>query len=255
MSLLAWLKNPTAAPRLPRLEVIADAYAALNPSDELWRKYSAEIERLRDAGDLGPEDFYVLRVSVEARRELMVSTYGDGDELDSERIGDILRRAHEHAQTELREVLEEERSAHAESAEQAAESLRLQRLEVENERRARALAEEAAKRAAVEARQATNEIEALRGGRDRAIDRVADAMSACCVWGLGGVLSLLIVVGSILSQTDDALPSWLWVPLVAPVTVLGVWSLISGWSVLRLLRQVRRSVRERVRLSLHRLFA
>ncbi len=49
---LIWLKKPTRAPDLPTKRIIADCYAALNPSDSMWKIYLKEINRLHQRGDV-----------------------------------------------------------------------------------------------------------------------------------------------------------------------------------------------------------
>ena len=44
---LLWLKAPTAAPSLPLLQLIADSYALIQPSDTLWDQYVNEVTRLQ----------------------------------------------------------------------------------------------------------------------------------------------------------------------------------------------------------------
>jgi hypothetical protein len=67
-----WLKRPVAAPTLPRDQVIADAYAALNPSEEVWRAYQTTARRLVERGEM-------TRVQVYWR-----DLFGCGD--DAERV-------------------------------------------------------------------------------------------------------------------------------------------------------------------------
>jgi hypothetical protein len=52
---IAWLKAPLRAPELPRFELMADCYAALEPKRELWAKYLDEIERLRNRGNISAD--------------------------------------------------------------------------------------------------------------------------------------------------------------------------------------------------------
>ena len=63
---IAWLKLPTAAPDLPRLQVIADSFAALNPPRSSRVRYTDQIARLREKGEVSEEDFHILRYSIEA---------------------------------------------------------------------------------------------------------------------------------------------------------------------------------------------
>src|SRR5207249_4866764 len=43
LAMIVWLKTPLKAPNLPRVRIIADSYAALNPPVALWKEYLDEI--------------------------------------------------------------------------------------------------------------------------------------------------------------------------------------------------------------------
>ena len=90
---LTWLKRPLAAPNLPRLQVIADCHAAIEPSPSMWLQFVREIELLQERGDLSEQSYYVLRFSPEARRALMDHTLGDVRKLSSETIKRVLESA------------------------------------------------------------------------------------------------------------------------------------------------------------------
>jgi ABC-type multidrug transport system fused ATPase/permease subunit len=138
---IAWLKLPTEAPDLPRLQIIADSFAALNPSDELWRKYSSEIERLRERDEVTSEEFYILRHSMEARRALLSQTFGDPGVFTEGSIPAILAAARNQITAQLRQELDDERTNSARQAKQDQEL-------IASEQRARE--QEAAQRAEVE---------------------------------------------------------------------------------------------------------
>lgn len=110
-TVLIWLQETTRTPDLPRERIIADAYAALNPPDSLWERYSDEIDRLRANGSLSDDDVYCLRYADEARISLMDLTRGDSDVFTEGTLHEVLERAHESAQTELRAQLDAERAA------------------------------------------------------------------------------------------------------------------------------------------------
>lgn len=71
------VKKPMAAPDLPKHMVTASSYAALNPSNELWREYLTEINRRRAKHEISEDEYHVLRSSREARQALMDVTLGD----------------------------------------------------------------------------------------------------------------------------------------------------------------------------------
>jgi hypothetical protein len=118
---LLWLKKPTAAPDLPRDLLIASCYAALNPPDQLWHKYLAEIERLRVRGNLSAEDYHLLRFDLSSKSSLLTLTGGRQDAFVDGTVEEVLRRARANASREAEEVarLNEERAERAETSELA----------------------------------------------------------------------------------------------------------------------------------------
>jgi hypothetical protein len=54
-------------PELPRLEVIAACYAALKPPEEVWQRYSEEIEKLRASSLITSEDHLLMRSDIAIR--------------------------------------------------------------------------------------------------------------------------------------------------------------------------------------------
>ena len=104
LATLAWLKKPLLAPDLPRKQILADCFAALQPSERLWRKYVEEADRLRESGDVSDDDFLIMRHGLEARSLLMRATRGDAGNLSTDTVLEILERT----KTSIRADLEEE---------------------------------------------------------------------------------------------------------------------------------------------------
>jgi hypothetical protein len=61
---MAWLKAPMGAPSLPKTEILAFSYAALQPSAEWLNKYLAEIDRLERRGTISARDHQLARSSM-----------------------------------------------------------------------------------------------------------------------------------------------------------------------------------------------
>ena len=118
----AWLKQPQIAPDLPRKRLIADCYAALNPSDELWSKYTDEIERLYKSNAVSVEDYNILRYSSVAQNELMEVTHGAAAAFAEGTIHEVLEKAKTAirsdlvAEVEIHKKVRFEAEAHAEDA-------------------------------------------------------------------------------------------------------------------------------------------
>lgn len=107
---LLWLKNPTAAPNLPRKLLIADAYAALQPSDELWKSYLAEISRLQEQGEITETDYYLLRYSIASKRAVMDITQGMEEAFTEGTVAEVLAIAQASVRADLENALETETS-------------------------------------------------------------------------------------------------------------------------------------------------
>ena len=109
---VAWLKTPLGAPDLPKSELIATSYAALEPGNELWSKYLEEIEKLETQGDITSRDHEVLRYSLVARDELMYLTLGSEEALTVQTVTGILEKAEYALVKEEQALLEKEKKSH-----------------------------------------------------------------------------------------------------------------------------------------------
>jgi hypothetical protein len=109
---MAWLKAPLAAPDLPKSEVIAACYAALEPPEHLWSKYVGEIDRLQALGGISVRDHEVLRYSTKARDELMNLTLGAEGEFSAQTIPEILERVKAELVAEQKAMLEKQGQEH-----------------------------------------------------------------------------------------------------------------------------------------------
>jgi hypothetical protein len=116
-----WLKNPRRVPDLPRKRIIADCYAAMQPSDRLWQLYLAEIEKLRIRGQLAESDYNLLIFSTTIWPILMDVTHGQEEAFTHGTIPEIL----EHLQTQIRaedQKTIQEQKERADKAEEQARS-------------------------------------------------------------------------------------------------------------------------------------
>lgn len=98
---LLWLKKPLIAPNLPRKRIIADAFAAMQPSEQLWRKYLEELEKQKDRKGITPEQYYELRYSLYAEKVLMERTCGETDALTQATVSEMLQLIESQRQEEL----------------------------------------------------------------------------------------------------------------------------------------------------------
>lgn len=112
LATLVWLKKPQAAPSLPRRQILADCFAALEPGGRVWDRYLEEINRLGSRGKASENDLMLLRYSTEAQRSLMDQTMGDPDQVTAETVAGIL----EKVKANLLSPAERERDAAVQAA-------------------------------------------------------------------------------------------------------------------------------------------
>jgi hypothetical protein len=181
MTRLAWVKRPMLAPEMPRHAVMASSYAALNPKDELWRRYIEEIEHRRAAGSISDEQYHVLRSSREAREMLMDRTFGLEEAFTAGTVDEVL--AHATA------VIRAEAEAETEEARHAAQLAE------------RGVEEERSKR------------ERLEHAHIDRVDRRAKLVATLLSWSLAYLLAIVVIVGVVatipgvpLISVDEVLP-------------------------------------------------
>jgi hypothetical protein len=134
---IAWLKKPGHAPDLPAKIVLADCYAALQPSDVCWQMYLEKARNLQAAGDVTPAQYEMLRHSLQVRALVLQQTRFRDEPMSEGDARELLARAEATIAGDVRD------------------ELRRTRADLETEAAARMRAEEAARaaeeRAAAEA--------------------------------------------------------------------------------------------------------
>ena len=127
---LLWLKNPTIAPELPKKQLLAHAYAAIQPPEPLWKKYLIEAARLHEEGKITSEDYYLLRYSLASKKILMEVTHGDESAFVEGTIQEVLDVAKEKIRADLTQALSIEKGGR-----QRADNALQERLEKDESRR------------------------------------------------------------------------------------------------------------------------
>lgn len=72
-----WLKMPNKAPSLPKKRIIADCYAAIQPSDKFWQRYFDQIEKLKTKKNISEEQYLLLRYDIGVRKRIAELSQGD----------------------------------------------------------------------------------------------------------------------------------------------------------------------------------
>jgi hypothetical protein len=226
--------NPSQAPDLPRRQIVAISYAALNPPDAVWRRYLAEIRKLKERGELTEEQVGLLLFSPDARLELMNATSGDPAALATGTIAEILGHAEASARAETEKERDEERAGREEAEEQISAA----------ERRTEAEAERS---------------KAIIVARERRTEKWSVRLAAAGSWLIFGLLALL-VLGACASAANGLFPeSWsklipLGSALVFLLALASAATLIGGWNLLGARRWVARKVLPAAWSVLKRLF-
>lgn len=163
---LLWLKKPTVAPNLPLKQVIADCYAALNPSDALWNRYLTEIDLLSNRGKLSADEYLLLRSDIEMKRCLVVATRGVVERVTEETVSELV--------IDLRDRIEKPvREASAAEIEKAKDNFERERERIQTEAREQAIV----------------------GERRIQAKRVADGVGRVVATGLSLLFTIGIVAG------------------------------------------------------------
>jgi hypothetical protein len=209
---IVWLMNPSQASDLPRRQIVAISYAALNPPEDVWRKYLTEIRRLQERGELSEEQVGLLLFSPDARLELMNATDGDADALATGTIAEVLRRAERAARAEVEEKFKREQARREHSDSVAA---------AEKDR----ASAEAARAQRITARHADH------------LDVRADQLASVISWAAFGVAVLFLLTACAAAAQGLFPSSWskvvpLGSGLVFLLALSGVINLATGWNLL-----------------------
>lgn len=111
----AWLKAPMNAPSLPKVQLLAFAYAALEPPQGLWEKYMKQIDKLELSGRFSERRHQLLRSSPLIISELMHFTLGEESAFTEETVTQIYERISEDIKKEAYEELVVEQTKHQET--------------------------------------------------------------------------------------------------------------------------------------------
>lgn len=132
LAALVWIKRPAQTPDLPRRQIIADCYAALDPSDSYWNRVSEEISALRDSNRLSADEVAILMGSHEAQRSIMEVTLGDPRRINERALQRALGKAIEDLRRPVEDAAEAARTR-AQEAEHAEGAARFEATERQGE--------------------------------------------------------------------------------------------------------------------------
>jgi hypothetical protein len=243
LSHLAWLKSPIQSGDLARTEMLASCHAAMRPPQRVWRKYIAEVDRLKAEGHFSESDHEVLRLSLNAPEELMDVTRGEVDGITEHNLRAILTRLEESYAADKEEKLKQERIAHESTMSTLAERERA----LANSEKEKAATEERARQLQTEKSKADEEIQKLKSfewlthereaARTDRINRMAE-----CIAQIAFLLSAFIFAVVVLMALFSNWSAWLGVP----AAILGFFNLWTGFSGNTVERAVKKWVATRL---------
>lgn len=216
---LLYLKDPGQAAEIPRLQMAAGAYSALQPPIAVWNKWLESIERRESRGEITGSDIALLCHSQESRRILMEVTHGNAANVKMDTVNEVLNETKRRISEPYAKKASEEESETLKATARAS------------------VAEQQKESAVAEAQRLQNELDGLRRTLDieeqrRKSNLATDARKFAknvIHWGLGISATLLItlsLVSDFLTETDKP-----WFTIIAGAIILSIGiirSLIGG---------------------------
>jgi hypothetical protein len=109
---LIWLQSPAKVQAINEARLIADCYAALQPSELLIKKYLEAVEALKTQGKITNDQYYLLRTHRAAISLLEEKTLGDPEAFEGKTAEEILDDIIAGIKSEERKLLEQEKEEH-----------------------------------------------------------------------------------------------------------------------------------------------
>lgn len=106
---LVWLKNPQIAPNLPSSILMADCYAAGQPSKKLWTSYFSILDTLKDSGQISEEKVLMLKYSQGIKALVMDETLGNEELMTVGSVNSILEKIEKQIEIEKQLAVDKER--------------------------------------------------------------------------------------------------------------------------------------------------
>lgn len=199
---LLWVRSPLLAKDLPAKQVIATAWAGMQPEPGRWAEYLADVEKLEETGEISHDDALLIRMSSESQYELMRESHGRPEKFahvsPSKIISSIKARATEPLETEILELKEsnvkEQELAHV------TETILRKELKTLQANQA----------------QTSKELTILVGEREKQRDsirnsakRVATVLTRICLILVILVVGIIASLATVGSEITQSWPSWL----------------------------------------------
>jgi hypothetical protein len=113
---ILWVRSASMEDEVPREQLLATAYASMQPNQTLWAKYLEEIDQLEARAEVSADEAAVLRATTVAREALMDETLGDGELMTADLPLQVLDRVRSGIETPLKALVQKFEVAHATAA-------------------------------------------------------------------------------------------------------------------------------------------
>lgn len=138
---LLWLQSPAKVQQINERKIIADCYAALQPSEFLIKKYVEAVDQMKASGRITTDEYYLLRTHRAAINLLEEKTLGDPDAFDDKTPEEILDDIKAKIKNEEKQKFLQEKELHAQTKAELDQAISKQKkLELSVEARAEQLA-------------------------------------------------------------------------------------------------------------------
>lgn len=109
---IVWLQSPAKLHKVNEQKIIADCYAALQPSPLLLKRYLDKLEKLKSEGKINYDEYYMLRTHRSAHNLLEEKTMGDPNNFTDRTPQEILNQIKRSIHIEEERKYLEERERH-----------------------------------------------------------------------------------------------------------------------------------------------
>ena len=134
LCVMAWLKDFEKSNTLPQMRLLENVLAAITPSSELMEAYFEHLDHLERQGKIKDDEAALMRVDMFAKRELMVLTCGEPNNLNGSVIEEIRHRVHDQWVADARNDAAKQHEAEMEAQKKRVKNRACQRAEEDVER-------------------------------------------------------------------------------------------------------------------------
>ncbi len=227
-----WVRSSNRRPDMPRRMLIADCYAALSPTPELWERWVGAISRLRERGDLTDDQVQTLIYHQQAKVVLFERTHGNPEALNEQTVAEVL----DGVERDLRRPAEEEAAtdraraevAEAERTRLANEVSELKTWREEQAATARSAVERRAARMTL-ARKVSGHIGGALAVLATLILGLTGVIESKVGWATALVLLIFVVAGLWAWGNDRPLRTTIWRALIGAGAATALW--FGVWAV------------------------